>query len=121
MNRKTGFRSNPAFHAPFFYKVLDFIEAWKRSEEYAAELFFKETLLFGLDKEEVLGLVRYYFKLSRLYDKNPVSFSKEAIAIAYRSYNCTIKINTKEKVSQYINYTYNNYTTIKITGYSISL
>jgi len=79
MNRKTGFRSNPAFHAPFFYKVLDFIEAWKRSEEYAAELFFKETLLFGLDKEEVLGLVSTILNLAGYTIKIPFHFQKRLL------------------------------------------
>jgi hypothetical protein len=66
------------------------------------------SLLFGLDKEKVLELVKYYFEISLLYNKNPVSFSKEAIAIACVVHiSEPLKANTKEKVSQYINYAYN--------------
>jgi len=83
-------------------KIIDWIDLGFRCRQYDVG-----SLLFGLDKEKVLELVEYYFKLSLLYDKNPVSFSKEAIAAA-----CVVHISEplrtrgKEKVSQYINYAY---------------
>jgi len=93
-------------------KIIDWIDLGFRCRQYDVG-----SLLFGLDKEKVLELVRYYFKLSQLDNKNPVSFSKEAIAIA-----CVVHISEplrtkdKEKVSQYINYAYDIIQQLKQQG-----
>jgi len=83
-------------------KIIDWVDLGFRCRQYDVG-----SLLFGLDKEKVLELVKYYLECSRLDNKNSVLFSKEAIAIA-----CVVHISEplrtkdKEKVSQYINYAY---------------
>ena len=83
-------------------KIIDWIDLGFRCRQYDVG-----SLLFGLDKEKVLELVKYYLESSRLEDKNPVLFSKEAIAIA-----CVVHVSEplrtkdKEKISRYINYAY---------------
>jgi len=83
-------------------KIIDWIDLGFRCRQYDVG-----SLLFGLDKEKVLELVKYYLESSRLEDKNPVSFSKEAIAIA-----CVVHVSEplrtkdKENISRYINYAY---------------
>lgn len=90
-------------------KIIDWIDLGFRCRQYDVG-----SLLFGLDKEKVLELVKYYLESSRLDDKNPVLFSKEAIAIA-----CVVHISEplrtkdKEKTSRYINYAYDTIQQLK--------
>ena len=83
-------------------KIIDWIDLGFRCRQYDVG-----SLLFGLDKEKALELVKYYLESSKLEDKNPLLFSKEAIAIA-----CVVHVSEplrtkdKEKISRYINYAY---------------